>query len=149
MTNIHRPDDRVDARCCPTGVAAPVTDRAPAHRRRLVAALLIAVAIAVTACGNAVVAVDPSAPTVVHMTEFAFTPKALTVPRDSKVTVVNDGKIAHTWTVTKESLGTGLVAPGASEVVDLRGVLPGTYAVMCTQPGHAAAGQTGTLTITP
>jgi plastocyanin len=132
----------------PVGPAAPLAHRAPGSRRLLMAGVLIAVAIAVTACGNAVVAIDTSAPAVVHMTEFAFTPNAITMPRDSRVTVVNDGKMDHTWTVTKVALGTGVVAPGASVVVDLTGVAPGTYAVVCDQPGHAAAGQTGTLTIT-
>ena len=83
----------------------------------------------------------------VHMTEFSYTPQTLTVPPNAKVKVQNDGKVVHNWIIKGMGVGTADVQPGASQTLNLAGIPQGTYAVYCDQPGHSAAGQTGTLVI--
>jgi uncharacterized cupredoxin-like copper-binding protein len=41
-----------------------------------------------------------------------------------------------------------LVQPGNDSTFTVSITKPGTYPFKCTQPGHAAAGMTGTLTVT-
>ncbi len=118
------------------------------RRRTLTAAVLLAVAaLALVGCGGDDKAL--TAPSVtVHMGEFFYRPADLTVARNSALTVVNDGAVVHTWIVKGAGVGTAGLAPGASIIVDLKGIAPGTYTVFCDQPGHTQSGQTGTLTIT-
>jgi plastocyanin len=89
-----------------------------------------------------------SAAVTVRMGEYYYQPAQMTVPKDAKVTLVNDGALVHNWILKEAGVGTGRVAPGQSAVLDLDGVPPGNYMVYCDEPGHVAAGQTGTLTIT-
>jgi len=119
------------------------------HARHLVVAILVAaLGLALGACGG-----DDqklTAPTAtVHMGEFFYKPAELTVARNSAITVVNDGTVVHTWIVKGAGVGTAEMRPGASIIVDLKGIAPGTYMVYCDQPGHTQSGQSGMLTITP
>ena len=96
------------------------------------------------ACGDE----EPDAPpATVRMGEFWYRPADVTVPRDGKVSVVNDGRVVHTWIVQGAGVGTTDIRPGRSVVLDLEGIPPGTYSVYCDQPGHAEAGQGGRITI--
>lgn len=118
------------------------------HRFLPLGALLLAaaVALALGACGG-----DDqvsASPVTVRMTEFSFLPAELNLPRNSRVNVVNEGHVAHTWIVKDAGAGTPDLQPGQSIIVDLRGIAAGTYALYCDQPGHSAAGQSGILTIT-
>lgn len=117
--------------------------------RSLAAVLLVALAaLTLSGCGGD----DPKPPTpavTVHMGEFFYRPAEVTLPRNSSVSVVNDGTVVHTWIVKGAGVGTAGVAPGQSILVNLRGIAPGTYTVYCDQPGHTQNGQSGTLTITP
>jgi nitrite reductase (NO-forming) len=57
---------------------------------------------------------------------------------------VNKGKVAHDFWINGKA--TPLVSPGQSAT--LRVTLgPGRFTYVCTVPGHAAAGMTGTLTV--
>ena len=117
------------------------------NRRTLAAAVLVIVTVlGLAGCGgdDKKVAGPPNS---VRMGEFYFRPADLTVPRDSEVTVFNDGAVIHNWIVKGAGVGTAELRPGQSIIVSLKGIKPGTYTVYCDQPGHAEAGQTGMLTI--
>jgi uncharacterized cupredoxin-like copper-binding protein len=86
--------------------------------------------------------------TSVELSEFALTPAALTVPAGGSLEVTNVGSVAHNLAVTGTDLVTSDLAAGASETLDLSSLEPGEYEVLCSIPGHADAGMTGTLTIT-
>ncbi len=95
----------------------------------------------------------PGAPVVersVTLREWSLSPGDLQVPAGSRLvlTVRNEGKMAHNLAIP--DLGVRLVGipPGGSRVVELNVEEPGTYTVLCDIPGHAQAGQQGTLTIT-
>jgi len=117
-----------------------------ANRAGLAVAVMI-LAIFATACGDDSEPAAPPAATVT-MTEYAFDPADLTVPRDARVEVVNAGQEVHTWLIGGTGRGTPDVQPGSRAVLSLEGLAPGRYNVFCDQPGHAERGQVGTLTIT-
>jgi plastocyanin len=102
-----------------------------------------------TGCGGSSSASNPAAATTVHMAEYSYTPAALTVAANTKLTVVNDGAVVHNYILRGIGRGTADVQPGKRATLDLTGVAPGTYQVFCDQPGHTANGQSGTITITP
>ena len=113
-------------------------------RRAFVALWAGAVAtIALPACGS-----DPSGPAAtVAMREYSYDPVDLSIPRDSKVLIVNEGTEVHNWIIKEAGVGTAALRPGTRFVLDLKGVKPGRYIVYCDQAGHAQLGQTGTVTI--
>lgn len=135
-------------------------------RTRSLATLVLALAaVALTSCGGddgGPADTTPVTDVEIRMDSFAFDPADTTVVADAdvEVTVLNvDSNLEHTWVV---------VAPGneiASEddfddgdaLFDLRAdpqrsavgtiSLPaGEYQVICTVPGHFAAGMKGTVT---
>jgi plastocyanin len=119
-------------------------------RRALFGSMLAVAGLVVTAgCGGTSPAAHPSAATTVHMAEYSYAPADLTVPANTKLTVINDGKLTHTYVLRGIGRGTPDVQPGRRATLDLAGVAPGTYQVFCDQPGHTENGQTGTITITP
>ncbi|HEX7124999.1 MAG TPA: plastocyanin/azurin family copper-binding protein [Thermodesulfobacteriota bacterium] len=83
--------------------------------------------------------------------DLYFDPKALEVSAgDVTFTVVNDGAIEHNF-VVRDARGATVaeipvIAPGATERVTAR-LAAGAYRIVCTFPGHAEAGMTGTLTV--
>ena len=84
----------------------------------------------------------------VSMVDYGFDPSDLTVPKDSVIFVVNNGKVPHSWIVPKVGVGTQDLPPGGTQELDLTGIPPGTYHVTCDLAGHAALGSVGTITIT-
>jgi FtsP/CotA-like multicopper oxidase with cupredoxin domain len=84
----------------------------------------------------------------VELSELALTPAALTVPGGGSLEVTNVGSTAHNLTVSGTDLATGDLAAGDGETLDLSSLDAGEYEVICSIPGHADAGMTGTLTIT-
>jgi plastocyanin len=117
--------------------------------RAVLVNLVVASLLLAGGCGGASPAAHPSAATTVNMAEYSYAPAELSVPANTKLTVINDGKLTHTYILRGIGRGTADVLPGKRAVLDLAGVAPGTYHVFCDQPGHAANGQTGTITITP
>jgi plastocyanin len=83
------------------------------------------------------------------MAEYSYTPANLTVPANTKLTVINDGKLTHTYILRGIGRGTADVQSGKRVTLDLAGVASGTYQVFCDQPGHTENGQSGTITIAP
>jgi plastocyanin len=117
------------------------------HARSVLAAVLIGISgFALTGCSSDDTPSATPAMTV-KMGEFWYKPAEFTVPEDAIVSIVNDGSVAHSWILQGAGVGTTAMAPGASIIVDLRGIKPGTYTVYCDQAGHTQSGQTGRLTI--
>ena len=91
--------------------------------------------------------VATSAPVAVSLTEFAVTPDTINVATGGSLEVTNDGSMAHNLAVVGEDLTTRDLNAGQSQVLDLSSLAEGTYVVVCTIPGHEAAGMTGTLVV--
>jgi manganese oxidase len=83
----------------------------------------------------------------VELSEFAITPAAITVPEGGQLTVTNAGSTPHNLSITGTDITTADLDGGASETLDLSSLAPGDYEVLCTIPGHADSGMTGTLTV--
>jgi uncharacterized cupredoxin-like copper-binding protein len=84
----------------------------------------------------------------VELTEFAVTPAAVQVPAGGSLRVTNAGAAAHDVTVRDTDVATAELAAGETEELDLSALEPGDYELLCSIPGHADSGMTGTLTIT-
>ena len=116
---------------------------------RVAVALVAAIASSVTGACTAAHTDPGRAPiALVHMIDYGFVPANLSVPMEATITVVNDGKVPHSWIIPKVGVGTQDLAPGQSQNLDLSGIAPGTYTVTCDLPGHAKLGSVGTVTIT-
>ena len=83
----------------------------------------------------------------VELSEFAIAPAAVQVSEGGSLTVTNTGSTAHDLTVQGVDLSTGEIAVGDSATLDVSSLAPGDYELLCTIPGHADAGMTGTLTV--
>lgn len=84
----------------------------------------------------------------VSMVDLKFEPANLTIPANTNVSVtaVNNGVLPHNWDVLGTSFKTPIAGGGTSNTVTVN--LPaGTYNVQCDEPGHAAAGMVGVLTV--
>jgi plastocyanin len=86
-----------------------------------------------TACSssNEATCENPVATTTVEVNEFSYDPSCVQAPADATLTVDNVGKVPHTYTVTGTD-ATVDVAAGESGSLDLSGVAPGVYRVICT-----------------
>jgi uncharacterized cupredoxin-like copper-binding protein len=87
----------------------------------------------------------------VAASEFKFEPNTLSIRAGETTFVVkNAGAIEHNFVI--EGPGGQVlaripnIAVGATEQVTAT-LAPGTYAIVCTLPGHRAAGMAGTLTV--
>lgn len=83
----------------------------------------------------------------VQLSEFSITPSEITVGADGALVVTNTGSIAHDLAVEDTGLAVPLLGPGETDRLDLSGLAPGTYRVICTVAGHEAAGMVGTLVV--
>ena len=107
--------------------------------------------LAAVAAGAPGAALPTAAPVAVKAGDLFFEPKTLTVPAGEVVFEVrNEGAIEHNFVVEDQQRRAlaqiPVIAPGASETV--RGTLtPGAYRIVCSYPGHAEAGMTGTLAV--
>jgi uncharacterized cupredoxin-like copper-binding protein len=93
--------------------------------------------------GDAAAAAAPT----IKLSEFALSPDAITVATGGSLRVVNDGSVPHNLTIDGGDVGTDDLNAGESATLDLSGLEPGDHEIVCTIPGHADAGMTGTLTI--
>ena len=80
-----------------------------------------------------------------------FEPAHLTLQQGRTVILSfrNDDPIFHDWEV--EGLANVDVPARPGQTAELRFLVdePGTYQIVCTVPGHAEAGMTGTLVVEP
>jgi len=85
----------------------------------------------------------------VEGTEFAFTPSSITVKKGEavQVTFKNMGKYPHNFTVSQLGVASQTIQPGQQTTVTFTPTQTGTFTYLCTVPGHADRGMTGTLTV--
>jgi plastocyanin len=121
-----------------------------ARRELLVAIVVVAGAVGLTSCADDSTA-DAGDATVLDVTlgRFVIDPTVLTAPAgDLQLRVTNvDPDMVHDLVV--HGKGTRRLNPGQSQTLDIPDVTAGEYRMWCDVPGHAAAGQTGTLVVTP
>jgi uncharacterized cupredoxin-like copper-binding protein len=91
--------------------------------------------------------------TKITMSDYKFAPANPTV-KSGKVTLflVNTGSVSHDMVVMSsdgsKSVGRSeLIQAGDSGVLTIDNLPAGTYQFICDQPGHAALGMKGTLTV--
>ncbi len=133
-------------------------------RLSLMISMMILLTLGLSACVGSANASNNTVTLHAKMTEFAFTPSTWTVPAGKEVSIVlqNSGTTPHTWTVMSKPVSgsytaadkanilfdSGPVTPGSSKTVSFTAPsTPGTYQVICTQPGHFEAGMVGQLTV--
>ncbi len=133
------------------------------HRFYPLARCLLAVVMLwmVTACTSA----GPATTLDIQMTDFSYSPAALTIPAGKEITLnlKNNGKVTHEFVIIK--LGQAVTPPFGDDdedkvywepeaepgqAVSVKFTAPvaaGTYTVVCGQPEHMEAGMTGTLAV--
>ncbi len=74
---------------------------------------------------------NPTATTSVVMDDFSYGPNCLAVAPDATLSLDNQGAAPHTFTIEGTEVNVD-VAAGDEGSVDLAGVTPGTYTVICT-----------------
>ena len=85
----------------------------------------------------------------VEMDDFTFAPSDITVQAGQvNLTLVNDGAALHDLTVPELGIRI-LVSQGESVTTGLEFDTPGTYDTLCSVPGHASLGMTGSLIVLP
>lgn len=80
----------------------------------------------------------------VHIKDYAYAPKDLSVKAGDKVTFVNDDSVEHTATASDKSFDTGKIEPGASKTITVKAGATGSVAYICTIHQYMK----GTLTVT-
>ena len=121
-------------------------------RTRVAAAVLAALLVSVAGCGGSSGRAQPAGSYKVIMTEFKFDPSAITVkPGTTTFFLVNQGSVAHDMVVETQAgqrvAGSELVQAGGEATFTVDNLAAGSYRIVCTQPGHEAAGMKGTLSV--
>lgn len=85
---------------------------------------------------------------IVELNEFAIDPGRIQVsPGAATLRVINSGTMAHNIEIPDLSRATPDIAAGDEFELDLGGVVPGSYDVICNIPGHADSGMRATLIV--
>lgn len=81
--------------------------------------------------------------------EFAFTPSTITVKKGQsvKITFKNTGAYPHNFTLADLNVQTKTIQPGEQDTITFTPVKTGSFAYICTVPGHADKGMKGTLIV--
>jgi len=88
-------------------------------------------------------------PIAVSLTDYAITPATINAAAgDVSLAVSNDAGQVHNLAIADLNAKTADLSGGASADLELKDVAPGTYAVICTIPGHEALGMVATLIVT-
>lgn len=114
--------------------------------RRLV--LVVAAVAALTSCAGDSAAADATV-LQVDLGRFVIEPAVLEAPAgvlELHVTNV-DPDLVHNLVVYGK--GTRQLAPGQSQTIKIPDLVAGQYRMWCDVPGHANAGQVGTLVVNP
>ncbi len=82
-----------------------------------------------------------------ELSEFKIVLSSAQVTPGSTITVKNTGTITHNLAVTGTELKTPDLAPGATATLDLAGLDPGNYELLCLTPGHASQGMKTSLVV--
>jgi nitrite reductase (NO-forming) len=98
------------------------------------------------ATGAAPAAETPLPATVnVNLADFSFRPSEIRVAEGGTLNVTNIGAVPHNLKVDGTTFVSKMLEGGGTDTMELTGLAPGTYEILCDVPGHAAAGMTGTL----
>jgi manganese oxidase len=82
----------------------------------------------------------------VNISEFAIKPEHISVPAGpARLEITNAGSAVHNFSIPELELTSPDIQPGERVTLDLGPIEAGDYDVLCTIPGHAAAGMTGML----
>lgn len=122
-----------------------------------VALVLSAGALVVSAAGSSS-SPDPAAapaaapsdtPSEVEVTldDMFVAPDHIEVAAGGTLEVVNAGAAIHDLAVEGADVATPMLDPGETHTLELDDLAPGTYTVICTVPGHQAAGMEATLVV--
>lgn len=84
----------------------------------------------------------------ISMVDLKFEPADVTIPAntDVPVTVTNNGALDHNWDVLGTAFKTALAGGGDVQTITVN-LAAGSYDIQCDEPGHAAAGMIGKLTV--
>jgi FtsP/CotA-like multicopper oxidase with cupredoxin domain/uncharacterized cupredoxin-like copper-binding protein len=131
-------------------------------RRRRIATLAVTIGVValMTACtsnsgggqgtGEQAAATAP-ATVEVMLSDFEIAPKAIQAPADTPLSfsVMNHGPSQHTFgiVVNGATAETDLIDSGQTVTLDVPALAAGTYAALCTIPGHDALGMKATVTV--
>ena len=74
---------------------------------------------------------DPVSTTSVDVADFSYDPSCVAATADGTLSIRNTGKVPHTFTVSGTDAAVDLPAGGSADL-DLSGVTPGVYRVICT-----------------
>jgi uncharacterized cupredoxin-like copper-binding protein len=118
-----------------------------AERKLGLVAVLIAGAAALTSCATESDAATDSTVLEVNLGRFVIEPAVLNAPTgDLELRVTNvDPEMVHDLVVYGK--GTRPLAPGQSQTLEVPDLAAGEYRMWCDMPGHAQAGQVGTLVV--
>jgi nitrite reductase (NO-forming) len=83
----------------------------------------------------------------VELTEMTITPSQLEVAVGGSIEVTNVGASPHDLAIVDTDLATPMLDAGGAATLELGGLDAGTYTVICTVAGHAAAGMEATLVV--
>lgn len=78
---------------------------------------------------------------------FAFDPASLTIKANTPTTITlkNPDAVRHDWVIADKNIK--IVADPGKEGTGSVNLPAGTYKVVCTEPGHEAAGMVGQLVV--
>jgi plastocyanin len=98
--------------------------------------LIAAVVLTLAACSSeppsaAEVCPSPTDTTSVEIADFSYTPGCVAADAGTTLELRNTGDAPHTFTVNETEIDVEVDA-GGTDTVDLAGVAPGTYEVVCT-----------------
>jgi len=74
---------------------------------------------------------SPTDATSIELGDFFYGPECAGLAADSSVELRNTGEAPHTFTVNDTEIDVNVDA-GGTDTVDLAGIAPGTYEVVCT-----------------
>ena len=118
-----------------------------------VVALILAAGALITSAGGSEavpgVAASSDAPdtVAVELSEFAISPSSITIAAGGTLDVTNNGSAAHDLAVVDHDVATPMLDSGEAATLDIGGLEPGTYEVICTVPGHDTSGMVGELVV--
>jgi plastocyanin len=81
--------------------------------------------------------------------EYAFIPSTITLKKGqaAEITFKNTGKYPHNLSITDLGVKSKTIMPGEQDVITFTPDKTGSFAYLCTIPGHADKGMKGTLTV--
>ena len=89
----------------------------------------------------------PAGAVAVTLNEYAITPTTISAPLNGKLTVTNNGTMAHNFGVQSTSLHTKDLQPGETATLDLEGLKVGSYTSSCAISGHQQLGMEAKVVI--